>query len=234
MLLNLIRSQGDIGTKIATALFSIIIVVFSLTIHEVSHGLAALALGDPTAKQRGRLTLNPLKHLNPLGTVMMLFFGFGYAEPVPINPNYFKHRKTGMAITAFAGPLSNLILSFIAAIGLVSITNASHSIVLHDGSIYYAQSATGILMIIFMFFYYMHMMNLYLAIFNLIPVPPLDGSRILFIFLPAEKYFAVMKYERYIMLGLIALIYVGVLDGPLRFITTSISSGMMNLIDLVI
>ena len=233
MLLNIFRGGGDIKTKITTAIFSIIIVVFSLTIHELSHGLTALALGDPTAKERGRLTLNPLKHLNPMGTIMMLIFGFGYAEPVPINPARFtriKSRKAGMAITALAGPLSNLLLSFIAAFGVVAVTN-SGSVMTTGGSIYYTGTA-GLL--IYLFCWYMHMMNLYLAVFNLLPVPPLDGSRILFIFLPAEKYFSVMKYERYIMLGLIALLYFGVLDGPLSFITGSISGGMQNLVDLII
>ena len=227
MLLNIFRSGGDLKTKITTAIFSIVIVVFSLTIHELSHGLAALALGDPTAKQRGRLTLNPLKHLNPIGTVMMLLFGFGYAEPVPINPNYFKHRKLGMALTALAGPFSNLILSFLAAIGIALISG----IEVTSSTIYYTSTAS---LLLYTFFYYMHMMNLYLAVFNLIPVPPLDGSRILFIFLPADKYFAVMKYERYIMMGLIALLYIGVLDGPLSFITRSISNGMMDLVHLFI
>ena len=227
MLLNIFRSGGDFKTKITTALFSIIIVVISLTIHEFSHAVTALALGDPTAKQRGRLTLNPLRHLNPIGTVMMLLFGFGYAEPVPINPNYFKHRKLGMAITALAGPVSNLILSFLAAIGIALVSG----IEVTSSAIYYTTTAS---LLLYTFFYYMHMMNLYLAIFNLIPVPPLDGSRIMFIFLPADKYFAVMKYEQYIMMGLIALLYFGVLDGPLSFITGSISNGMMSLVHLFI
>jgi Zn-dependent protease len=229
MLFNIFRSGGDFKIKITTAIFSIIIVVFSLTIHEVSHGLMALALGDTTAKDRGRLTLNPLKHLNPIGTIMMLLFGFGYAEPVPINPARFKHRKGGMALTALAGPLSNLILSFIACIVLV--IESKENVQLIGGTIYYESTAS---LLIYYFFYYMHIMNLYLAIFNLIPIPPLDGSRILFIFLPADKYFKVMRYEQYLMIGLIALLYFGVLDGPLSFITTSISNGMSNLIGLVI
>ena len=227
MLLQLLRSDADLKTKITTALFSIIIVVFSLTIHELSHGLTALALGDPTAKQRGRLTLNPLKHLNPIGTIMMLLVGFGYAEPVPINPYYFKHRKLGMAVTALAGPLSNLILSFLFAIGYVACSKS----VFETGTSYYSNT---LLLLLYMFCYYAHIMNLYLAVFNLIPVPPLDGSRILNIFLPEKYYFGVMKYEKYIAIGLIALLYIGVLDGPLSFITGAISGGMQNLIGLVI
>ena len=160
---------------------------------------------------------------------MMLLVGFGYAEPVPINPNYFKHRKTGMAITAFAGPFSNLLLSFIA--GFVVIAETKSNVMIFGATTYY-QSTFHLLL--YLFFYYMHMMNLYLAVFNMIPVPPLDGSRILFIFLPAKYYFKVMKYEQYIAIGLIALLYIGILDGPLSFITSGISNGLLNLADLII
>ena len=225
MLFSIFRDPSyDFKTKITLAVFSIVIVVFSLTIHEVCHGATALALGDPTAKQRGRLTLNPLKHLNPMGAICMLLFGFGWAEPVPINPYYFKNRKLGMAITALAGPASNLIISFLSMIAMRG-TDRVFGVV---------QNGENLFSLIYLFFYMLHMMNLYLAIFNLIPVPPLDGSRILFIFLPSDKYFKVMKYERYIALGLIALLYFGVLSGPLSFIVNGISSGMEWLVSLVL
>lgn len=231
MLFSIFRNDSyDLRTKITLAVFSIVIVVVSLTIHELSHGLTAYALGDSTAKNRGRLTLNPLKHLNPIGAVSMLLFGIGWAEPVPINPANFKHRKAGMAVTALAGPLSNIILAFIALFaetlcynGLMNATFATES------EIY-----TSPLFLLYLFFTLMHTMNLYLAIFNLIPIPPLDGSRILFIFLPSQYYFKVMKYERYMALGLVLLFYLNILDKPLAFIVNGISSGMQSLINLII
>lgn len=211
MLIN-IFSKNDFKTAIILSLFSLFIVVFSLSFHEFSHALAAYALGDPTAKYNGRLSLNPLRHLHPIGFVCMLLFGFGWANPVPINANYFKNRKVGMAISAFAGPLSNILLSFISLL-LYNITKSMTYVT-------------------FQFFGLAHWMNLYLALFNLLPIPPLDGSRVLFIFLPADKYFKVMKYEQFIALGLIVLLYIGVLDGPLSFITAGISNGMQALINL--
>jgi len=231
MLFNIFRNSGyDLRMKITLTIFSLVIVLFSLTIHELSHGLMAYALGDPTAKSRGRLTLNPLKHLNPIGTIAMLLFGIGWAEPVPINPSYFKHRKTGMAVTALAGPLSNVILSFIALIFSTLCMNGLMNTAFESQSAVYSSP----LYLLYLFFTMMHTMNLYLAIFNLIPVPPLDGSRILFIFLPSEYYFKVMKYERYLALILVALFYMNILDRPLAAAVNAISSGMQNLINLVI
>lgn len=230
MLIDIFRTPGDFRIKITRFIFIAVIVVFSLTIHEVSHGLTALALGDDTAKRRGRLTLNPLRHLNPIGTVMMLLVGFGYAEPVPINPNNFKNRKLGMAITALAGPISNLLLSFIAGFGVVGVLNSGKIIETSEGFGYLSVPY----LLIYIFCSYMHTMNLYLAVFNLIPIPPLDGSRILNIFLPERYYFSVMRYEKYIALGLVVLLYFGVLTGPLSVVTGTISNGILRLVDLII
>ncbi len=226
MLISIFRNY-DFKTALILALFSLFIVVFSLSFHEFSHALTAYALGDPTAKYNGRLSLNPFKHLHPIGFVCMLLFGFGWANPVPINANYFKNRKGGMAVSALAGPVSNILLSFISLL--------MQNILKHIafGMTYAAfLKWETIISILLLFFGLAHTMNLYLAVFNLLPIPPLDGSRILFIFLPADKYFKVMKYEQFIALGLIVLLYIGVLNGPLSFITAGISNGMQALINL--
>lgn len=228
MIISIFRNN-DLRTAITLSLLSLLTVVFSLTFHEFSHALTAKLLGDPTAKSQGRLSMNPLKHLHPVGFICMLLLGFGWANPVPINPNYFKNRKGGMALTALAGPVFNLLLSFISLLlyGVASKAAYSMSVAAYD-------KWEAIIQIILLFLYLSHLMNLNLAVFNLIPVPPLDGSRILFIFLPASKYFKVMKYEQFIAIILMVLLYVGVLDGPLSFITSGISDGMAYLVNLIL
>ena len=208
--------------------FSIVIVVFSLTIHEVCHGLTALALGDRTAQEKGRLTLNPLKHLNPYGTIAMLLFGFGWAEPVPITPVRFKRKinmRAGVAIVSVAGPLSNFILSIIAAFGMEFALK---------GLVGLSDPYNSPLYLVYIFFSMMHNMNIMLAIFNFIPVPPLDGSKILFSFLPDRVYWKIMKYEQYLAIGLVVLLYIGVLDGPLSFIVSGVSNGILSLVSKIV
>lgn len=195
-------------------LIRIPIVLFSLTVHEVAHGFAAYKLGDSTAKSLGRLSLNPLKHLDPAGAVCMLLFRFGWAKPVPINTRYFKKPRSGMAITALAGPTSNLLMSLIAFI-------ISRYIYAFGGASLYSEDVTFI-QLIAIFFETFFFMNLCLAVFNLIPIPPLDGSRIMFVLLPDKLYFGIMRYERYIYLGLIACLFLGVLDIPLNFVVNFI------------
>lgn len=200
---------------LAAFLLQIPIVLLSLSAHEAAHGYIAYKMGDPTARNLGRLTLNPLKHLDPIGTVCMLLAGYGWAKPVPINTRNFHNPKKGMALTALAGPMSNLLLAVI--FNLLRAVFLVVSFYLPTGE------KTELLMtIINTFFYWGVYMNISLAVFNLIPIPPFDGSRIFLSFLPPKMYFGIMKYERYILIGTLALLYLGVLSFPITFITEGI------------
>ena len=213
MLLNAIRS-GDLRSALITFLLSLPIILITLTVHELCHGLAALKLGDPTAKNNGRLTLNPLAHLDPIGTLMMVLAGFGWAKPVPVDPRYFKNPKKGMAITALAGPLSNIVMAFIVYM-IYSAVNVN---------VVVTEKNRSFLVIVLTFLYLFYSMNIYLAVFNLLPIPPLDGSRILLAVLPTDEYFQIMKYERVIYVVILVLMFTGVLSIPIRLIANLIVS----------
>ncbi len=188
--------------------------VLCITIHETCHGLAALALGDPTAKRMGRLTLNPLKHIDPLGLLLLVVARFGWAKPVPIDPRHFKNPKTGMALTALAGPAANVALCMLSAVGFGIAAAAEAAL---------AQSWLGYVRY---FFNIVLLLSAGLAVFNLIPIPPLDGSKVLLALLPQSGYWKLMRYERYVMPVLMALVLTGVLDGPLDFLR----SGLLELV----
>lgn len=185
--------------------------VLCICLHETCHGLAALAMGDPTAKRMGRLSLNPLKHIDLMGLVMLVVAKFGWAKPVPIDPRYFRHPKLGMAITALAGPLSNVALSALAAAG-------------YTVSMFYAiEFELAFLEILADFFYIVFYLSAGLAVFNLLPVPPLDGSKVLFSLLPEKAYWVLLRYERYGMLAMMVLLLTGVLDIPLNILRNGLT-----------
>lgn len=189
--------------------------VLCITFHETCHGLAALALGDDTAKRAGRLTLNPLKHIDIVGLVMLAVAKFGWAKPVPINMRKFKNPKAGMAVTALAGPVSNVLLAWVAMMLYYVVT------------FYCYLSDSAVLAYLQLFFLYTTVLSAGLAVFNLFPIPPLDGSKVVFSLLPNAWYARLMRYERYGMLLLAALLLTGVLDGPL----SAVRSGLIGLLE---
>ena len=220
-------------------LLRIPVILLALSMHEAAHGWAAYRMGDPTARNLGRLTLNPLKHLDPIGTLMMMVFGFGWARPVPINARRFSNPKRGMAVTAAAGPAANLLLGFL---GLLCsdlfqfIMHCSGLLVDIGGTLYIGvESAFAANLITYtnLFFYLFYMLNVSLAVFNLLPVPPLDGSRIFLSFLPPRLYFQVMRHERTIQLILMLGLWLGFLDRPLQLLVGGVMRGMEWLIGLI-
>ncbi len=207
MLLDLLASlatgKEDPAILITEICLIFAIVLFSLSAHEAAHAYAAKRMGDYTAYYQGRITLNPLKHLNLFGAISMLLVGIGWANPVPINPRNFKNPRKGMMLSSLAGPLSNLCIAVIATF-LGSLTHFILALIIGNGSL--TEGTFYVLYAIILFFYYAAYLNFSLAIFNLIPFPPFDGSRIFFYFLPKEWYFKVMRYERYLGLGILLLV----------------------------
>ncbi len=211
MIFDLFRGEMDVFDLIIK-LFSRLFVVFcTMPIHEYAHALIATKLGDQTPRLSGRLTLNPLAHISPLGAIMIFLFGFGYAKPVNVNPRNFKDAKKGMALTAIAGPISNLLMGFI----FIAVATVYSNLFYKDNTLSIA---------IFYFLFFAGSINVNLAVFNLLPIPPLDGSRILQLLIPAKYYYKFMQYERYVVLVVFVLIATGILTGPLSAISVFIIS----------
>ena len=191
----------------ANAFYRVAAVLICLTVHETCHGLTALALGDPTAKNRHRLSFNPLRHIDWLGLALMLTAGFGWAKPVPVDPRYFRHPKSGMALTAFAGPLSNMVLAALAMFFSRLIFQYAPENVVSEELFYFC-------------LYRLAPLSIGLGVFNLLPFPPLDGSKIVAAVLPDHLYIIWMRYERYGMMVLMALILLGWWNG--NFISAAV------------
>ena len=185
-------------------LLSAIAALIALTVHEYCHGYAAYKLGDDTAKSFGRLTLNPLKHLDPYGAICMVLFHIGWAKPVPINARNFKNPKRDFAITAVAGPASNLILGFVSALIYLVVFACVKDMTFPSANFTY-----HLINNLLNFIYVFHSINVGLGLFNLLPIPPFDGSRLLNVFLPEKIYFEIMKYERYIYYSVLAWLFLG-------------------------
>lgn len=183
---------------IVSIIISAILVLLTITCHEFAHGFVSYKLGDPTPKAEGRLSLNPMNHIDIIGALCLLIFGFGWAKPVQVNPQYYKNEKWGMALTALAGPVMNFILAFL-----------SMAII----AIFRIQGNSFLFTVLNSFM----RLNIGLGIFNLIPIPPLDGAKVFGAFLPSDLYFSIMRYERYGFILLIVLLYTGVFNGLLSF-----------------
>ena len=199
--------EGLDWSVLTGALFSVIPALLCITFHELSHGFVAYKLGDRTAKDAGRLTLNPIKHIDVFGLLMMVVFGFGWAKPVPVNMNNFKNPKSGMAITALAGPVSNMLLAAVMLIVALFL---------------YPHTGGDVVYWIFRLVIQTAWLSIALGIFNIVPIPPLDGSKVLFSFLSDDMYNKLMRYERYGMLILLMVIWTGVLGTPLSTATETV------------
>jgi Zn-dependent protease len=221
-------------------------VLLALSVHECAHGWMSYKLGDPTARNFGRLTLNPIKHIDPMGLLCMIFAGFGWAKPVPVNARYYKKPRRDMALVAAAGPISNLIMSVIGLLLVFIIYFIYQSVSadpIHFNFLFLSahvgiapqtdDTSIKIMYLLFLLLVRFARLNIGLAVFNLIPIPPLDGSRIAFIFLPPKFYFGVMRYERYIQIVMFALLFLGAFDGILADLSYYLLVGILYLIQLI-
>lgn len=217
MLILLLSRELNLATAIIYILSALAVIFLTSPIHEFAHGFIADRLGDPTARYQGRLTLNPFAHIDYMGALGILLVGFGGARPVPVNPYNFRNPKRDMVFVAVAGPLSNVVAAFVCMVlaNLVLVT-----------------TRTLVFYYVFSFFYFIAQINVRLAVFNLIPVPPLDGSRILAQFLPNRIYYKLMQYERYIYFILIILVFSGSLSGPISNVSNALMRGISDLASL--
>ena len=223
--------QGIDLSQLIERIFCAGAALIAISVHESCHGLSAYWLGDDTAKRQGRISLNPLRHLDLFGFVMMVAFRFGWAKPVPVNPyrmTKIKSPKLGMALTAAAGPVSNLFLALL--FGLLCCVTGGYYL---NGRLYYAGESGTALFYLCQFFASCVSLNAGLAVFNLIPISPLDGSKILAIVLPEKSYAQLMRYERYGFILLALLLFSGILSGPLSVLVRAVMKGVFALVSPV-
>ena len=224
--MNAETADAILSSRLFQVIQHIIVLLTAFPIHESAHALTADLLGDHTARDEGRISLNPFRHFSLMGTLLMIFVGVGWAKPVPIDARNFKNPKNGMALTALAGPLSNLLLAFISMIiyrcldcyyGVKGIDSLYQLIITEivGASVY---------------------INIGLAVFNMLPFPPMDGSRIFNLVMTENAYFNIMKYERYILAVTLIAVYSGLLDKPLAWLqynTMSIMVTLTNWVDVL-
>ena len=214
MLFDILNELGSQQQIIITIFAYAVILLIAIPIHECSHCFMAYLLGDDTGMRSGRVTLNPIRHWDPMGTIGILTVGIGWGKPAPVNP--IRGRKVSarafMAITAAAGPISNILLSYI--------------FILIGKLVWFLFGASNPEVVIYVYFAFIMAarINISLAVFNLLPIPPFDGSRILLVFLKERTYFKLMQYEQYIMIGVLLICWTGILDYPLTFLNNAVMS----------
>ena len=218
MLFDLIRGGHSMLEILAGVFASLFVVFCTLPFHEYAHALVATKLGDQTARLSGRLSLNPMRHIDPLGALMIVLVGFGYAKPVPVNPRNFKNPKVGMALTALAGPCANLLMAIV--------------FLLLKNIILLFPTSNPIVLALAYFFIFAASINIGLAVFNLLPIPPLDGSRILQLIIPTKYYFKFLQYERYVVIVVFVLLLTGILSRPLGYLQSLLYNGLDFLVSL--
>lgn len=208
----------DLWSLLAQVLSVLFVIFCILPLHEFAHGWAAHKLGDPTAKLEGRLTMNPLASIDPMGAFLLMFVGFGWAKPVPVDPRYFKKPKRDMALTALAGPASNLLAALVGAVIVVAIQVFA--------------PYNGVTNFFYTMLYYYVVVNISLAVFNLLPVPPLDGSRIAGAFLSDRALSVYYRNQQIFSLLLVVLLVSGALSGPLYTVQSFFARGIFTVAEL--
>lgn len=200
---------GDFRGALISILIRIPAVLLAISVHEAAHGYAAYKLGDPTAKYMGRLTLNPAAHFDPIGVLCMLFAGFGWAKPVMFDTRNFKHPKRDVAITAAAGPVANLILAFVTYVLIFVL-------------VMFVGAEAKLMQILYSILWSVVSLNISLMVFNFVPIPPLDGSKILITLLPNKAHRFWLQYERWGFIILVVALMLGLLDTPISFVYTQV------------
>ena len=219
MLSQLLSGHFNLASILAQVLAVLVIIFLILPFHEWAHAQTAYLLGDKGIKQRGRLSLNPLSHIDPIGALMMILVGFGWAKPVPVDSRYFKNPRVGMAITALMGPVANLVAAVAGMLVFQNIWAVSPNFLI--------QNQFGVYVLTFLVFYIT--VNVNLAVFNLLPIPPLDGSKIMFTFLPDKAVEFFYRYQMIFFAALFVLLWTGPLSYVLGFLSRWVSFGLYTL-----